>query len=115
LSEERDKLVVFSVFSFVLIIAAIWFFAYKRSRAVDNTSSEGYFLGGRSLTAVTIAGSIIMTNLHGADRRPEWPKLYGRNGSDGLGSYGGDCHCHVGPGLFAEVSEVRCGYDSRLY
>lgn len=56
-------MVVFSVFSFVLIIAAIWFFAYKRSRAVDNTSSEGYFLGGRSLTAVTIAGSIIMTNL----------------------------------------------------
>ncbi len=56
-------MVYFSVLSFILILAAIWFFAYKRSRAVDNTSSEGYFLGGRSLTAVTIAGSIIMTNL----------------------------------------------------
>jgi len=56
-------LVYFSVLSFILIIAAIWYFAYKKSRAVDNTSSEGYFLGGRSLTAVTIAGSIIMTNL----------------------------------------------------
>jgi solute:Na+ symporter, SSS family len=62
-SEERAKLVYFSVLSFVLIIAAVWFFAYKKSRVVDNTSSEGYFLGGRSLTAVTIAGSILMTNL----------------------------------------------------
>ena len=57
------QVVYFSILSFILIIAAIWFFAYKKSRAVDNTSSEGYFLGGRSLTAVTIAGSIIMTNL----------------------------------------------------
>lgn len=53
----------FSILSFILVIAAIWIFAYKRSRIVDNTSSEGYFLGGRSLTGITIAGSILMTNL----------------------------------------------------
>jgi hypothetical protein len=62
-AEERDDLFYFSILSFILVIAAIWIFAYKRSRIVDNTSSEGYFLGGRSLTGITIAGSILMTNL----------------------------------------------------
>lgn len=59
----RDKLGIVSIMSFIMIIGAIWLFAYKRSRNVDLSSSEGYFLGGRSLTGVTIAGSVIMTNL----------------------------------------------------
>lgn len=52
-----------SIITFVLIIGAIWFYAFRRTRSVDNSTSEGYFLGGRSLTGITIAGSIIMTNL----------------------------------------------------
>ena len=54
---------VFSMVSFILIIVAVWMFAFKRSRGVDVTDSEGFFMGGRSLTALPIAGSIIMTNL----------------------------------------------------
>lgn len=54
---------LFSIITFVIIIVAIWLFAYKRSRGVNLSSSEGLFLGGRSLTGITIAGSVIMTNL----------------------------------------------------
>lgn len=54
---------LFSVISFIIVVATIWFYAYKKSRAVSNDSSEGFFLGGRSLTGLTIAGTIIMTNL----------------------------------------------------
>ncbi|MDQ0207431.1 solute:sodium symporter family transporter [Alkalicoccobacillus murimartini] len=52
-----------SIISFVVIVVVIWLFAYKRSRGVNMDSSEGLFLGGRSLTGITIAGSVIMTNL----------------------------------------------------
>ena len=53
----------FSLVSFIVIVACVWLFAYKRSRSVDTTGSEGFFMGGRSLTAFPIAGTIIMTNL----------------------------------------------------
>ena len=54
---------LFSLVSFVIIVILVWFFAYKRSRSVDTSGSEGFFMGGRSLTAFPIAGTIIMTNL----------------------------------------------------
>ncbi|MFD2210450.1 solute:sodium symporter family transporter [Virgibacillus halophilus] len=54
---------LFAIVSFIIIIAAIWTYAYFRSRSVDIATSEGYFLGGRSLKGFTIAGTIIMANL----------------------------------------------------
>jgi len=38
-------------------------FAYFSTKNTDETSSDGYFLGGRSLTAGVIAGSLLLTNL----------------------------------------------------
>ncbi|MGB1450482.1 MAG: solute:sodium symporter family transporter, partial [Marinirhabdus sp.] len=37
--------------------------AYVASRKTNEKSADGYFLGGRSLTAVVIAGSLLLTNL----------------------------------------------------
>ncbi|NIZ47714.1 solute:sodium symporter family transporter (plasmid) [Entomospira nematocerorum] len=54
---------VIAIISFLGIVTGIWMYAIWRSRKVDNTGSEGFFLGGRSLTALPIAGTIIMTNL----------------------------------------------------
>ncbi|WP_138418075.1 solute:sodium symporter family transporter [Aquibacillus sediminis] len=59
--------------SFILIIGFVWFYAYKRSRSVNMNTSDGYFLGGRSLTGITIAGTVIMTNL-------STEQLVGQNG-----------------------------------
>ncbi|PKV50187.1 SSS family solute:Na+ symporter [Aquimarina sp. MAR_2010_214] len=49
-----------SFLGFTLLVAII---SYIVSRKTDETSSEGYFLGGRSLNAVVIAGSLLLTNL----------------------------------------------------
>ncbi len=37
--------------------------AYLSTKNTDEDSSDGYFLGGRSLTASVIAGSLLLTNL----------------------------------------------------
>ncbi len=43
-------------------VFVMWFSWYK-TRGTDLTSSDGYFLGGRSLTGIVIASSLILTNL----------------------------------------------------
>ena len=45
---------------FTLMVAVI---SYLKTRSTDEQSSDGYFLGGRSLTGVVIAGSLLLTNL----------------------------------------------------
>jgi SSS family solute:Na+ symporter len=45
---------------FTILVAVI---SYLATRATAEDSSDGYFLGGRSLTAGVIAGSLLLTNL----------------------------------------------------
>ena len=49
-----------SFFGFTALVAII---SYLKTRNIKETSSDGYFLGGRSLTAGVIAGSLLLTNL----------------------------------------------------
>ncbi|MBT8278916.1 MAG: solute:sodium symporter family transporter [Bacteroidia bacterium] len=51
---------ILSFIGFTLLVAII---AYYATRNTDENSSDGYFLGGRSLTAGVIAGSLLLTNL----------------------------------------------------
>jgi SSS family solute:Na+ symporter len=46
---------------FTLLVAVITWFATRRHRV--TATPDGYFLGGRSLTAWVIAGSLLLTNL----------------------------------------------------
>lgn len=46
--------------AFTLLVAGI---SYYATRGTDEQSLDGYFLGGRSLTAGVIAGSLLLTNL----------------------------------------------------
>ncbi len=45
---------------FTLLVGVI---AYLKSKKTNEQSSDGYFLAGRSLTGVVIAGSLLLTNL----------------------------------------------------
>lgn len=68
---------IISFVGFTLFVAVVSYFA---TRTTDETSSDGYFLGGRSLTAGVIAGSLLLTNL-------STEQIVGLNGSayrDGL-------------------------------
>ncbi len=51
------------ILSFVGFTALVGLIAWLATRKTDENSSEGYFLGGRSLTAPVIAGSLLLTNL----------------------------------------------------
>ncbi len=51
---------VISFIGFTLLVALI---SYLATRKTNENTSEGYFLGGRSLTATVIAGSLLLTNL----------------------------------------------------
>lgn len=51
---------ILSFVGFTLLVAVI---AYLSTRSTNEQSSDGYFLGGRSLTAGVIAGSLLLTNL----------------------------------------------------
>lgn len=51
------------IISFIAFTAIVAIFAYMSTRSTDESTSDGYFLGGRSLGAVTIAGSLLLTNL----------------------------------------------------
>lgn len=72
-----DFLAIFSFIGFTSLVAII---AWYATRSTDEKSSDGYFLGGRSLTAGVIAGSLLLTNL-------STEQIVGLNGSaykDGL-------------------------------
>jgi SSS family solute:Na+ symporter len=51
---------IISFAGFTLLVALI---AWWSTRKTDENSSDGYFLGGRSLTGPVIAGSLLLTNL----------------------------------------------------
>ncbi len=51
---------IISFISFTLFVAVVSWYA---TRKTDEKSADGYFLAGRSLGAITIAGSLLLTNL----------------------------------------------------
>lgn len=51
---------IISFVGFTLLVAII---SYLATRKTNENTSDGYFLGGRSLTATVIAGSLLLTNL----------------------------------------------------
>ena len=51
---------IITFLAFTLLVAAI---AWWSTKTTDEKSSDGYFLGGRSLTGPVIAGSLLLTNL----------------------------------------------------
>lgn len=51
---------IITFLAFTILVGVI---SYYATRKTDEQSSDGYFLGGRSLTAVVIAGSLLLTNL----------------------------------------------------
>ena len=52
-----------SIITFLAFTILVGVISYYATRKTDEQSSDGYFLGGRSLTAVVIAGSLLLTNL----------------------------------------------------
>ncbi|WP_110114559.1 solute:sodium symporter family transporter [Bacillus sp. CGMCC 1.16541] len=54
---------IMTVVSFLLFTGLVAYISYRLTRNDNLETSEGYFLGGRSLTGWVIAGSLMLTNL----------------------------------------------------
>jgi len=63
-----------TLITFIAFTAFVAFYAWFKLRKEKLDSAEGYFLGGRSLTGVVIAGSMLLTNI-------STEHLIGMNGS----------------------------------
>tara|TARA_X000001036_G_scaffold176039_1_gene166606 strand:+ start:9393 stop:10970 length:1578 start_codon:yes stop_codon:yes gene_type:complete len=63
-----------TIITFIGFLAFVAIYSFLKLRKEKLTSSEGYFLGGRSLTGVVIAGSMLLTNI-------STEHLIGMNGS----------------------------------
>ena len=59
---------------FILFTVLVGIISYFATRSTNEKTQDGYFLGGRSLTGVVIAGSLLLTNL-------STEQLVGLNGS----------------------------------
>ncbi len=60
--------------TFIAFLAFVALYSWYRLRKENLSSKDGYFLGGRSLTGVVIAGSMLLTNI-------STEHLIGMNGS----------------------------------
>ncbi|MHA7943839.1 solute:sodium symporter family transporter [Formosa sp. 3Alg 14/1] len=65
---------MYTVITFFAFIGFVAFYSWYKLRKEDLNSKDGYFLGGRSLTGVVIAGSMLLTNI-------STEHLIGMNGS----------------------------------
>lgn len=54
---------IITLVSFILFTGGVALFTWYSLRRTNLGSSEGYFLGGRSLTGTVIAGSMLLTNI----------------------------------------------------
>ena len=59
---------------FILFTLLVGIISYFATRSTNEKTQDGYFLGGRSLTGIVIAGSLLLTNL-------STEQLVGLNGS----------------------------------
>lgn len=51
------------IISFIIFAGLVAVITYFKTRNDNMETSDGYFLGGRSLTAIVVAGSLMLTNL----------------------------------------------------
>ena len=54
---------ILTAISFLFFTGLVAFLTFRLTRNTDINTDEGFFLAGRSLTAVFIAGSLLLTNL----------------------------------------------------
>lgn len=65
---------MYTAITFIAFTAFVAFYSWYKLRKENLDSKDGYFLGGRSLTGVVIAGSMLLTNI-------STEHLIGMNGS----------------------------------
>ena len=78
-----------------------WYFIIRLStiEKVKTDSSDGYFMGGNSLTGFTVASTIIMTNLSTEQIVDRMDKVIHKVWKYGMGGYCSCSGCTISLGL----------------
>ncbi len=87
----------FTIITFVGFTILVALISYFKTKGADETTADGYFLGGRSLSGLVIMGSLMMTNLSAE-------QLVGRNGQGyaaGMTAMGWEAMCPIALTLLA--------------
>ncbi len=88
---------MFSIITFIGFTALIALISWFKTRGDNISTKEGYFLAGRGLPGIIIAGSLMLTNLSAE-------QLVGRNGQGyaiGMGAMGWEAICPIALTLMA--------------
>ncbi len=59
----NKRKMVFTFVTFVFFTALVAVVSYIKTKGDDQTTADGYFLAGRGLPGIVIAGSLLLTNL----------------------------------------------------
>ena len=59
----RTEKMIFTCVTFVFFTILVAVISYVKTKGDDQTTADGYFLAGRGLPGVVIAGSLLLTNL----------------------------------------------------
>lgn len=59
----RTEKLLFTCVTFVFFTILVAVISYVKTKGDDQTTADGYFLAGRGLPGVVIAGSLLLTNL----------------------------------------------------
>jgi len=54
---------LWTIISFIGFTAAVAVISYIKTKDEDQITAEGYFLAGRGLLGIVIAGSLLLTNI----------------------------------------------------
>lgn len=54
---------IFTCVTFVFFTILVAVISYVKTKGDDQTTADGYFLAGRGLPGIVIAGSLLLTNL----------------------------------------------------
>lgn len=59
----RTEKMIFTCVTFVFFTILVAVISYVKTKGDDQTTADGYFLAGRGLPGIVIAGSLLLTNL----------------------------------------------------
>ncbi len=61
--QEKGEIMLWTLITFVGFTILVAVISYVKTKGDDQTTADGYFLAGRGLPGVVIAGSLLLTNL----------------------------------------------------
>ena len=98
------------ILTFIAFTGLVALISWYKTKEENLSTKEGYFLAGRGLSGLVIAGSLEMTNLSTEQLVGQAGQSYSTN----MGAMSWSVNASIGTDLPAEVSESRHHHHSGI-